>query len=68
MSTKHDLLPTHSHDEFPSVPLTHTAPTKRSAKIIAGVLLGVLVLLTIYAGFTYISYLMSPRGEYSFPL
>jgi hypothetical protein len=58
-------LPTHSYDELPE---THTAPPKRSARIIAMGFLIVLALLTIYVGFTYISYLMSPRGEFPFPL
>jgi hypothetical protein len=46
----------------------HHAPVKRTARNIALGLLIVLALLTICAGFMYISYLMSPRGEYPFPL
>ncbi|MFA6391876.1 MAG: hypothetical protein WCW66_03960 [Patescibacteria group bacterium] len=65
MPTKHDHLIIHPHTNLPE---THTAPVKRSAKIIAMGFLLALALLAIYAGFIYISYLMSPRGEYSFPL
>lgn len=43
------MSPTLSQADLPTTPSTHTAPTKRSARIIAWVLLGALALFVFIA-------------------